>query len=129
MSFHFISHPWSVREIEDGILVSLQPRDLDQMAVSVFVDEVLELGMENGPLHVYLDFADIHQVASVMIGKVLAIHKHLSELGGRVIVFNLQESVAECFAAAGVGDVVEIRGEGDAPAMTEATRFPAPMLD
>ena len=129
MSFHFISHPWSVREVEDGILVSLAPSDLDQMAVSVFVDEVMELGMENGLLHVYLDFAAIHQIGSVMIGKVLAIHQHLIELGGRVIVFNLQESVAECFAAAGVGDTIEIRGEGDAPTLEDAARSPARMLD
>ena len=115
MSFHFISHPWLVQEVEDGILVSLTPADLDQMAVSIFVDEMLELGMENGRLHLYLDFAAIEQIRSIMIGKVLAIQKHLSEFNGRVILFNLREGVAECFAAAGIGDLVDIRGEDDAP--------------
>src|SRR5260370_40706015 len=95
MSFHFCAHAWEVRHMQDGTHVTLSPRDLDSETVSVLVDELFDLVQENGQPDLHLDCADIPQIASVVVGKLLALNTRLREHGGRLILHHVNPLVYE----------------------------------
>ncbi len=108
MSFHFYSHAWEVRDMEDGTRVRLSARDLDPESISVLVEDLFELAQESGQPHLYLDFAEIRQVASVVMGKLLALHARLREHGGRVILQSLNPLPYETLQAARLTEILEV---------------------
>jgi anti-anti-sigma regulatory factor len=106
--FHFVSHVWNVRNVNDGLLVTLTQRDLDSLAVPAMVDELHDLVLENGSRNLYLDFERVHQIASQVIGKLIALDDRLHRMGGRIILNNLDSSLYELMQAAYVTDTLEI---------------------
>jgi anti-anti-sigma factor len=109
MSFHFCAHSWEVRHMTDGTQVKLSRRDLDAESVSELVDDLAGLALETGSRNLYLDFADVDQLASVVIGKLVALNGKLGQHGGRLIVLDVQPSVYEMFRAACLTDVLDLR--------------------
>ena len=109
MSFHFCSHSWEVQDVEDGTVVKLMPRDLDKEAVPVLVDDLHEVVQESGRPNLYLDLAEIHVLASVVLGKMLALDKKLREHGGRLILMHIDPFVYRMFQATRLTDVLDIR--------------------
>ena len=109
MPFHFCSHPWEVRDMQDGTLVTLTARDLDKETVPVLVDDLYELVSESGQPNLYLDLAGIHQLASVVLGKMLALDTRLRQHGGRLVLLNLDPFVYQQFQLTRIIDVLDIR--------------------
>jgi len=109
MAFHFCTHPWEVRDVPNGIQVTLTRRDLDPSSVSSLVEDLYEVVLESGQRDLYLDFGEIQMMPSVIIGKVIALNAKLGERRGRVIVINLDPAVHDAFRAARVGDVLDLR--------------------
>jgi anti-anti-sigma factor len=109
MSFHFLSHSWEVKEVDDGLLVRCTHRDLDALTIPVMVDELYELVLENGPPNLYLDFGQLHYLASIVIGKLISLNEKLHHIGGRVVVCNLDPSLYEPFRVARVTELLDIR--------------------
>ena len=109
MAFHFCSHAWEVRDMQDGMLIRLSPRDLDPDTVAVIVDELFELVQESGQTRLYLDLADIRQIASVVMGKLLALDARLREHGGQLILLDLNPFPYETLQAARLTEILDIR--------------------
>jgi anti-anti-sigma regulatory factor len=109
MSFHFCSHAWEVQDMTDGTLVRLSSRDFHSDTISVLVDELFEVVQESGQPNLYLDFADIPQIASVVLGKMIALNTRLRAHGGRLILLELQPVPYDAMHAARLADVMEIR--------------------
>jgi anti-anti-sigma factor len=109
MAFHFCTHPWEVRDVANGIQVTLARRDLDPSSVSSLVEDLFELVLESGQRDLYLDFGEIQMIPSVIIGKLIALNTKLGERRGRVVVVNLDPAVHDTFRATRVGDVLELR--------------------
>jgi anti-anti-sigma factor len=109
MSFHFLSHPWDVRNVADGIFVTLTQRDLDRMTVSLMVDELYDLVLENGAANLYLEFEQVNYLASIVISKMIGLDARLRLVGGRLILSNLDPSLYETLQAACVADTLDIR--------------------
>lgn len=111
MAFRFVSHPWEMQDLEDGVLVTLAHRDLDALMVPVLVDELFDLVLENGQRNLYLDFGRVHFLASIVIGKLLALDARLNTVGGRLVLCNVHKTLEDSLRAARVTDVVEVRAE------------------
>jgi len=109
MPFHFLSHPWEVRNMEDGLLVSMTHRDLDALSVPVLADELYDLVLENGLANLYLDMSQVHHITSMAIGKLLSLDTRLHRIGGRLILSNLEPSVHDLFEAANIAEILDIR--------------------
>jgi anti-anti-sigma regulatory factor len=109
MSFHFCTHPWEVRDVANGLQVTLTRHDLDPTADSSLVEDLYELILESGQRDLYLDFGEIPMAPSVIIGQVVALNAKLGERGGRLIVINLDPAVHDTFRATRIGDVLELR--------------------
>lgn len=99
MAFHFCSHSWEVRDVEDGTLVRLTNRDLNQETIPVLVDDLIELVRESGQPNLYLDFSDIHLVSSVVLGKLVSLDAKLHEHGGRLTLTHIDSFLYQTFQA------------------------------
>jgi anti-anti-sigma factor len=109
MSLHFCSHPWEVRDVEDGTVVTLLPRDLDIETVPVLVEDLFELVQESGRPMLYLDLGAIRQLASVVTGKLLSLDAKLRQHGGRLILLQIEPLIYRMFQATRLTDVLDIR--------------------
>jgi anti-anti-sigma regulatory factor len=117
MSFRFCSHAWEVRHMQDGTHVTLSPRDLNSEAVAVFVDELCDLVQGSGQPDLHLDLADIRQISSVVMGKLIALNTRLRERGGRLILHHVPSLIYDALLAARLHDVLDIRMQSAAETM------------
>ena len=99
MSLRILSHPWEVQDLEDALLVKITPRDLDVGTVSVLTDELFELAQESGQRCLSLDFAEVHVLPSMVVGKLFALDRRLREVGGQLFLCNLEPSISELLQA------------------------------
>jgi anti-anti-sigma factor len=109
MSFHFCTHTWEVRDIDDGTLIMMTQRDLDMETVPLLVEDLFEIVQESGQPNLYLDFSKVQLIASVVIGKMIAVNEKLREHGGRLIVLGLDPVHYEMFQATRLTDMLDIR--------------------
>lgn len=109
MSFHFCAHSWEVQYRRDGVQVKLAPRDLDGETVPVLVDELFDLSQENGLPNLYLDFSDIHQISSLVLGKLVSLNGRLTGQGGRLTILNVRPLPYEVFEATSLTEVLDVR--------------------
>jgi len=100
MSLHVIGHPWEVKELEDGTSVKLTPRDLDVQTLSILADDLVELTLESGLPRLYLDFAKVDFLTSVILGKLFALDRRLREVDCHLIPCNLKPAHEKVFRAA-----------------------------
>jgi anti-anti-sigma factor len=108
MSFHFCSHAWEVRAVEDGTLVQLTQRDLEAASMADLIDDLFGLVQESGRPNLYLDFASLQQLASVAIGKLIALHGRLCEHGGRLALINVDPDLLDILEAVALTEVLDI---------------------
>jgi anti-anti-sigma regulatory factor len=91
MSLLILSHPWEVHEVADGTSVKITRRDLDVETISILADELFELALEDSnPPKLYVDFAEVHSLPSIVFGKLFALDRRLREAGGSLVVRNLK---------------------------------------
>ena len=109
MSLHFCTHPWEVKDLEDGTLVELTQRDLDPESVAILVDDLCELVLESGRPNLYLDFARVQMLASVVIGKMISLDKKLHLHGGKLILGNIDSELYRFLQIARITDVLDVR--------------------
>jgi len=92
---HILSHPWEVQRLKDGTLIEVSHRDLDMETVSVLIDELFELAVESGRPTLYLDFARVNCLATVVAGKLFVLDRKLHEVAGRLVLRNLSPALQE----------------------------------
>jgi anti-anti-sigma factor len=109
MAFHFCSHPWEVRDVQDGIVINLTHRHMDTATTSLLVDELLELVRESGRPDLHLDLGDVQQMPSAVVGKMIALNNKLHGHGGRLVLTNVDPGVYDLFRAAQLIDVLDVR--------------------
>jgi anti-anti-sigma factor len=102
MSLHVLSHPWKVQQVKDGTLIRITRQDLDVTTVSVLAHELFELAQESGQPQLYLDFADVSFVPTVLLGKLLALDRQLHAIGGRLVLCGLNPEMQELFELDGL---------------------------
>jgi anti-anti-sigma factor len=98
-----------VQDVADGTIVGLSPRDLDKESVPILVEDLFTLVEDSGRPNLYLDLSEIHQIASVVLGKLLALDKKLHEHGGRLILLHTDPFVYRLFQSTRLTDVLDIR--------------------
>jgi len=95
MSFHFVSHPWQVQEVEDGTLVKVSAHDLDESTIAILVDDLFDLSMAEGRPNLYLDFLEVRELPAGLARQLFALDEKLRDVGGKLILQNLQSSIAK----------------------------------
>jgi anti-anti-sigma regulatory factor len=96
MSMHFVSHPWEVQDVEDGTVVKLTERDLQDPGLTA---DLLELARESGRPRLFLDLLEVRGISSGVAGKLFALDRQLREVNGRLILSNLAPTLCEALQA------------------------------
>jgi anti-anti-sigma factor len=109
MSFHFCSHSWEVRDLDDGTAVKLANRDLDPDGMPGLIDELFELVRESGRPNLYLDLGSIGYMNSVVQGNLLTLNTNLREHGGRLALVNINGLLYESLQAGRLTEVLDVR--------------------
>jgi anti-anti-sigma regulatory factor len=106
MSFHFVSHPWHVQEIEDGTLVKVSAQDLDASTIAILVDDLFDLSMAEGRPNLYLDFLEVRLFPNNLTEQLVALDEKLRDVGGRLILQNIQPSIAKSIQHSKVAELL-----------------------
>jgi anti-anti-sigma regulatory factor len=94
MSFHFVSHPWHVQEMDDGTLVKVSAQDLDESTIAILVDDLFDLSMAEGRPNLYLDFQEVRHFPNNLTRQLDALDEKLRDVGGRLVLQNLHPSIS-----------------------------------
>ena len=106
MSFHFVSHPWHVQEMDDGTLVKVSAQDLDESTIAILVDDLFDLSMAEGRPNLYLDFQEVRHFPNNLTRQLVALDEKLCDVGGRLILQNIQPSIAKSIQHSKVAELL-----------------------
>jgi anti-anti-sigma factor len=109
MSQYVLSHAWEVLDAEDGLLVKVTPRDLDESTAMLLFDDLRELVQERGRANLYLDFGAVHLLSSAVLGRIILLDRKLRDAGGRLSLFNLNPPLRELLVFSRLTDILDVR--------------------
>jgi anti-anti-sigma regulatory factor len=109
MSFHFVSHSWEVKNLDDGLTVTVGQHELDPSASADLVDELFELVRESGQSNLYVDLGNVSQLANIDIGKLNALDALLRTIDCRLILCNVAPAVHQAIRDTRLTDNLDAR--------------------
>jgi anti-sigma B factor antagonist len=104
-----LAHAWEVTDAEDGILVKVTPRNLDDGTAMLLFDDLRELIQERGRANLYLDFSAVHFLSSGVLGRIILLDRKLRDVGGRLSLFNLNPPIHELLQFSRLTDILDVR--------------------
>jgi anti-anti-sigma regulatory factor len=119
MSFVFLAHPWEVKNVDDGLMVTVSQNELDASTIAVLVDELVELARESGQGKLYVDFSQVRQLANIVFGKLITLDAKLRNMDCRLTLCNVQSYLYQSFQAARLTDNLDIRLSPASEALTD----------
>jgi DNA-binding NtrC family response regulator/anti-anti-sigma regulatory factor len=88
--------PLEVEHVHDATIVNFKERALQDDAVADTVGaQLLDLAEVTGPHRLILNFANVEQLTSLWLGKLIALHKRLRAIGGQLVLYNLIPAIRE----------------------------------
>ncbi len=110
MPLRSLSQPWEVRFVEDGTLVKVTHHDLDVGSAILLFDALLELAIESGQPHLFLDFGSVEYMTSAVLGRLIVLDRKLRDAGGSMSIFSLRPQVAELLEISHLTTLLDVRG-------------------
>jgi anti-sigma B factor antagonist len=87
-----------VEDIGDVTVVNfVDRRILDEQNIQVIGEQLFSLVDEVGRRKILLNFGNVEFLSSAALGKLIALHKKLQAVGGRLILCNIDPEIYEVF--------------------------------
>lgn len=87
-----------VEDIGDVSVVNfIDRRILDEQNIQVIGEQLFSLVDESGRKKILLNFGNVEFLSSAALGKLIALHKKLQAVGGRLILCNIDPEIYEVF--------------------------------
>ncbi|HKI35045.1 MAG TPA: STAS domain-containing protein [Gemmataceae bacterium] len=87
-----------VEDIGDVTVVNfVDRRILDEQNIQVIGEQLFSLVDEVGRRKILLNFGNVEFLSSAALGKLIALHKKLQAVGGRLILCNIDDEIYEVF--------------------------------
>jgi anti-sigma B factor antagonist len=87
-----------VEDIGDVTVVNfVDRRILDEQNIQVIGDQLFSLVDEVGRRKILLNFGNVEFLSSAALGKLIALHKKLQAVGGRLVLCNIDSEIHEVF--------------------------------
>ncbi len=87
-----------VEDIGDVTVVNfVDRRILDEQNIQVIGEQLFSLVDEVGRKKILLNFGNVEFLSSAALGKLIALHKKLQAVGGRLILCNIDAEIHEVF--------------------------------
>jgi anti-anti-sigma factor len=110
MALHFLSRPWQIQDVEDGIRVTVTARELHAGTAVLAVDELFELTHECGQPNLYLDFSDVQSLSSEVFAQLVVLDRQLRRSGGRLALFNLNPALLNILQTSTLAELLDVHG-------------------
>jgi anti-sigma B factor antagonist len=87
-----------VEDIGDVTVVNfVDRRILDEQNIQIIGEQLFSLVDEVGRRKILLNFGNVEFLSSAALGKLIALHKKLQAVGGRLILCNIDDEIYEVF--------------------------------
>ena len=87
-----------VEDIGDVTVVNFVDRKiLDEQNIQIIGEQLFSLVDEVGRRKILLNFGNVEFLSSAALGKLIALHKKLQAVGGRLILCNIDPEIYEVF--------------------------------
>jgi anti-sigma B factor antagonist len=87
-----------VEDIGDVTVVNfVDRRILDEQNIQIIGEQLFSLVDEVGRRKILLNFGNVEFLSSAALGKLIALHKKLQAVGGRLILCNIDPEIYEVF--------------------------------
>jgi anti-sigma B factor antagonist len=87
-----------VEDIGDVTVVNfVDRRILDEQNIQIIGEQLFSLVDEVGRRKILLNFGNVEFLSSAALGKLIALHKKLQAVGGRLILCNIDQEIYEVF--------------------------------
>lgn len=104
-----------VEDIGDVTVVNfVDKRILDEQNIQIIGEQLFSLVDEVGRRKVLLNFGNVEFLSSAALGKLIALHKKLQQVGGRLILCNIDPEIYEVFEITRLDKFFNIRKEEQA---------------
>jgi anti-sigma B factor antagonist len=104
-----------VEDIGDVTVVNfVDKRILDEQNIQIIGEQLFSLVDEVGRRKVLLNFGNVEFLSSAALGKLIALHKKLQAVGGRLILCNIDPEIYEVFEITRLDKFFNIRKEEQA---------------
>ncbi len=100
---------FTLRKTGQTTLVRLDgPHIVNQMYIAKLGEELIRVLEKAEPPDLIIDLAQVQSLSSSVLGKLIQLHKHADQLGGRVRLCSLQPYVRKIFRITRLNSVFEI---------------------
>jgi anti-sigma B factor antagonist len=104
-----------VEDIGDVTVVNfVDKRILDEQNIQIIGEQLFSLVDEVGRRKLLLNFGNVEFLSSAALGKLIALHKKLQAVGGRLILCNIDPEIYEVFEITRLDKFFNIRKEEQA---------------
>jgi anti-sigma B factor antagonist len=102
----------AVETVADATVVRfVHCTSLDDSNIHDIGAQLLRLVEEEGHRQLHLDFGPVAFLTSIVLGKLIALHRRLAALDGRLVVFNVSPLIYQVFAITRLDTFLDIRLE------------------
>jgi anti-anti-sigma factor len=114
-------HPFTVEQVDSVTVVRFaQVAILEDEVVALVREQLFDLVEREGRRLFVLNFGKVTGLASRMLGQLVALHKRLQEVGGKMVLCEVSPFLYEFFETAHLPGLLCIRG-GEAEALVTLT--------
>jgi anti-anti-sigma factor len=108
MAFHFLGHSWQVKDVADGIMVTVTQQELNPDTVADLDDDLLELARESGQRNFYLDLGDVRFLGSAALDKLISLDAMLQKMDCRLKLCNIDPLVYRSLQATPLTENIDL---------------------
>jgi anti-anti-sigma factor len=106
------AHLLEVQHVGQATVVRFKRRTiLEGAAIEVIGEHLLELTGEEGRRTFLVNFAGVESLTSAMLGKFVALHKVLSDAGGRLAFCSVDPFLMEIFKVVQMPQLIPVYGD------------------
>ena len=104
-----------VEDIGDVTVVNFtENKILDEARIQIIGDQLFQLVDEVGRRKILLNFGNVEYLSSAALGKLITLNKKLQNVGGRLILCNIDSTIYEVFEITKLNKLFSIHQEEQA---------------
>ena len=100
--------------VPEGAAVKVTCKDFDALQPQGLVDELFGFAADRGDHVLYLDLDEVEYMSSGMLGVMIVLDRKLRDVGGRLVLLNLNPGVYEVFHATRFDDLLDCHRKPEA---------------
>src|SRR5947209_20327065 len=98
-----------VNVVGDTAVVRFTQKNITDLNPQVVGQQLLDLVDQVGQHWVFFDFENVDYLASIGLGKLVALQKQIQARGGRLTVINVRDSIYQVFEVTRLVNVLDVR--------------------